>query len=784
MSNAPRIDEIEDRVQGLDQLEAIVELPDVTLPATENGGSAGDAGFTFVKNRAPVKGVGQDLKPAFGVERVMLQDIMLLISERSPNSELSVFKPVNDKFDLVRLYGKWETRNDGNGARLITRLSGDSIEVTFYGTGFNLLRIQDSNSRPADLYIDGVLQGGGGTLFAAAGDSEVNNTNNISANAIHPIASGLTLGIHTIRIDDQASGSLNVSGYEVLTEPSSNEITIPAGTVRFRGKSRTSVLTNLSYDGSAEASPFASEEGNDTGDGGRVCIYQKEDGIIEHSVKWNDAGILTRTNADHSEEELVNEHFWREFGSGGGDDFDTLFGSTDSKAFLLDDGTTNLLGLDVEREFTADFDALRVTVNADFWTINFTGTGLDVLRVDTGSFGSDSYEFIVNGVSIGEHVIGGITARRTEKIISGLPYGNHSVRMIRNAAATYAFNTMKFMVYSTKKPAIPAEAVELGSYHLMADFDGSVATSEVRTTAVQQNPTGTMSKGTRREVIVRGTGFANTLDINSSRGFLLGSGTANVIVEYTFFGTGIVPFWDQTGSLRTHNVKIDGVNQTSGTVLTPGTTTNLGSGNYQFASAKIGRVAFTGLTLGVHTIRIENTVGTHRYISNFDVITPTHTSKYNGPLVIRNTLRVGSESISDSRKFDTACCDINTKFRSCRTELLSIQSPAAGADEPINLFLPIHLEKESIVQVNCVVHWEASPNNRTRFFIYVNGEATEGGDANAIENHSAGADKGTSFSRNIRLPAGDHLIYVIVRPNGAGTDFFPEGTIAECTVTS
>lgn len=59
----------------------------------------------------------------------------------------------------------------------------------------------------------------------------------------------------------------------------------------------------------------------------------------------------------------------------------------------------------------------------------------------------------------------------------------------------------------------------------------------------------------------------------------------------------------------------------------------------------------SGLSLGVHKIRITSNSAANLYVDTFDVVTPIHAPKNNGPFVVQNTLSVGSCSIRDLRTF-------------------------------------------------------------------------------------------------------------------------------------
>ncbi len=90
MSLAPRIDEVESRVQGLDPLEAAVDTQYI------------DAPHTTVQNRAKMVDLSNDLRPRMGIERIHTHEVVHLPSESSSSGE-AVYKPANDSMDQIRL---------------------------------------------------------------------------------------------------------------------------------------------------------------------------------------------------------------------------------------------------------------------------------------------------------------------------------------------------------------------------------------------------------------------------------------------------------------------------------------------------------------------------------------------------------------------------------------------------------------------------------------------------------------------------------------------------------
>lgn len=64
-------------------------------------------------------------------------------------------------------------------------------------------------------------------------------------------------------------------------------------------------------------------------------------------------------------------------------------------------------------------------------------------------------------------------------------------------------------------------------------------------------------------------------------------------------------------------------------------------------------LSVSNLALGVHTVKItfNNPSAANMRVNSFDVVTPIHSYKTNGPHVIQNTLAIGSQGINDGRSF-------------------------------------------------------------------------------------------------------------------------------------
>jgi hypothetical protein len=415
--------------------------------------------------------------------------------------------------------------------------------------------------------------------------------------------------------------------FEILDESAS--VNIPPGSAIINGKKVTTTQTfNVALDGCGST-------------GGHGLIYLTQAGGV--SGTCNSAGTPAYlTNADHSDEEVIRTYFWREYGASRSDDFSLITTPNSPLAFTLDDGTSTLVG-------DGGYEYQSGVYFANSGTIIIVGTGLDILVSD----GSDqrSATVYVDGDSKG--VIDPTDGvEKVYSIASGMPYGTHTIKFDETAAGTPQI--LKFIVYGPKKPSIPDNAMELGEYFGMADYDGSTATG----TAVADNwemPVGTLSKVNMREVVFVGASWATLMVVEQFSGFRTYTPSpSGHSFEYTFFGTGVSALLSGSAAGTTTNtISIDGTPNASGVVRA--NITNDGGGAYTVTGITTDvpcRVEFTALPLGKHTIKVANTSGTgHLKLQAFHVITPFHIHKQNTPHVVQNTLAVGSQSILDVREF-------------------------------------------------------------------------------------------------------------------------------------
>jgi hypothetical protein len=697
----------------------LVDIPLMT-PTTVTGTPAAGTFHSTVVNRAPMFDLSKDLSVNMGINRIITQQTYELQNEFGPNGE-PIFGALNDKYGQIRFVGNnlGSVFNvvDTFGAR-VNLPTGNYVEITFYGTGLNVLCLQDSATRQFNAQVNGGAVGA--NLFPASG-STVLGGRGYSQNTVINVVTGLAIGTHTVRINSTGSGGqpIPIFGFEILNEQfltttaninSNNQLTsvantaglivgmdifgtnIPANTtisaisgntitmsanatattvgisVRFgfncievnpgttwkSGKKLYNPLQNVSlFNSGFESGTLGTR-------GGRVAVYQKADGSIGKAVNSTNASQLNLTAADHSNEEIARVYNFRELGAARTDDFSTNL-SASNRVFTLDDGTTTLVANNLTSQFTNGKETISFDTNGAFLTFTFVGTGLDITQVDSANGGSDSYTLSIDGGGAIALATAGNTAIRTTKLVSGLPYGTHTIRITRVSAATWGLRVIDFKVYQPKTPTIPTDASLIGAYNIMANYSGSAITTGGNQADGTQIPIGVLRKYNSREFVYAGSGtwsfsVINATTTQTGQGFVIFNPTNGGTSQLTFWGTGFVLYATRSsGASVDFSVTVDGALNASGTVLTTSSGTNLGGGSYRSifnAAQDLGpnRIQFTGLSLGLHTVILTKTAGADNFSFNaFDIITPIHSHKDNGPFVLQNTLRVGSQGISDLR---------------------------------------------------------------------------------------------------------------------------------------
>jgi hypothetical protein len=635
----PRLDSIVAGTQGFVDESALI--------------AAGTGNFiTSIVGRAPIPDIANDLKASLGIERIPVQQIIPIQNEFGAGGE-PVYGALNDTRGLIRFVGSWTTYNDIHGVRAGASASGDYVEITFYGTGLNIISAAVA-TQDVRCTVDG---GSEGSNFVPQGSS-ILLSRKYAANQVYPATTiPLSLGIHTIKLRMANANGFSVFGFEVLNNNSSGLININPGVANNKGAKYTnSIARSIAYNQNQAGSTVV------TGvKGGRIVRYISANDTI--GTLWKEVPTgdpLYLTSAVHTDEEVARTYFWREFGAGRyteADDFSLLPSSPGSeRVFTLEDDSATLLAHAVLILIIGSVtDTLSPFATNSFVTLTFTGTGLDIVRQDGGSGGASSvYTLYVDGVSRGTLNSTGSTSARVEKLVSNLPYGTHTVQILATSVVTYNFGIKQFIVYQPKKPSLPTGAVELTDYNVLAAY------SPVGTVGPGKISTGTSRKYCAREFVYVGAGSFSGVDTtNFDAGRCVGSAVSGDYTEYTLFGSGLDIGMFFTAAAANATISITNVatgavlnlsSYTTALVQTGGLTWTASTGALAGTSLSgKAKLEISGLPLAVYKLKILQNTTTQLYLDYIDIITPIHTHKSNLYGVLQNTLPVGSTSLLDTR---------------------------------------------------------------------------------------------------------------------------------------
>jgi len=674
--------------------QSFVSQTDYTLtPTTTTGTPAAGTFYSSITKRASITDLSQDLKPRFGLDRVMTPYCEAITGEFGSSGQ-PVFRVTNDTQNRVRLIGGGWTPfgsvpgASANGSGVYTNVVGDSVEITFYGTGLNLLLYLTNSARTFNVSVDGVAQP---SVTYSASSSTMITSRNQNANIIGNMVNGLSLGVHTVTVSLSSGADLDLYGYEVLCQPStgSSLINVNPGIMYGNGqKILTSAQATFAYN-----SPVTGTTG------GRVAVYQTSAGAIGEAFTQNAASPSYMGSANHSNEEVVRAYHFREFGYGTGNDL-AYFNSTTAVAGTVDDGLTTMViggGTTVTNTGANGIEYMALNANGAYFTINFIGTGLDIQIVGVGS-AFDNHTVFVDGVSQSTT----LTGSATDKIVtiaSGLSYGSHCVQIERTAAVNTGIGFYKFIVYRPKTPSIPSGATLLGTYNTFGSFSqGATATGQASNGAV-------ISPGTMRKMNMREMYYFGTWTNNNSSGYPSGynpsTSTAGSYVQYSFFGTGCVYVFANNAGAQSFTVSVDGASNFSvanssptGGVGWATATTNLSAtAGLSFtnttgvvtgspAASAFNTLSISGLTLGLHTIKVLWSSGAAIFPACFDIITPIHSPKSVSQLNIQSALEIGSQGISDERK-TSAIKEALSSTKGFATAYGVISGPTTSATSPV-----------------------------------------------------------------------------------------------------
>jgi hypothetical protein len=187
--------------------------------------------------------------------------------------------------------------------------------------------------------VDGGTEGS--NIFASSYSNALISRNYATNQAI-PVVSGLTLGVHTVKMRiNGSSNAYSFYGFEILNQNATAvNIGVNPGIAYSSGqKLALSAQSLFSY-----AAPVTGTTG------GRAVIYLSSSATIGQAWQACAASPSYMNSASHTNEEVFRDYNFREFGANRSDDFSTIVSSLTTAAFTLDDGTTSLLGTNVSYE--------------------------------------------------------------------------------------------------------------------------------------------------------------------------------------------------------------------------------------------------------------------------------------------------------------------------------------------------------------------------------------------------------------------------------------------------
>lgn len=441
-----------------------------------------------------------------------------------------------------------------------------------------------------------------------------------------------------------------VSGFEILNI--SGNVNINAGTAYKYGQKYVNTLP--------DSVPYATGVTGTTG--GCLVQYLNTDGTVGQAFTPCSASSYSYfASTNHTNEDVVRKIYWREFTASGWYsgiyDFALMGVGSTYQTFTLDDGVTSLVASNVNLTIDPAIEwGFYISSSGGYFIFTFEGTGLDIIGAP-GMLSPDPHAVVLDGVSLGNLPTGSDLNIQSFKIVSGLPFGTHTVKITRTGAAG-GIPFRQFIVYQAKKPSIPTTSIELCSYNVMANY------APVGTVGSGYVSQGVRRKVPHREFVYSGTGWTVSQSGLYDCGSNIYTSTATNYVAYTFFGTGldIGLYFPNTGSV---NATVSIVNVVTNTPVTlssyttaivPATplsfnnTNGLLSGT--LAAGTVGRykIQISGLPLSLYTVKILQNTTVTLQVEYLDIITPIQAYKYNIPMSMQGSFTIGSTSLSDSRR--------------------------------------------------------------------------------------------------------------------------------------
>lgn len=734
---------------------SFINPPLVAAPSTTITDLSGDA--------RKLPDPSKTARPNMGIERIQTHQVFKVQKEKGLGGK-PVFAPANDDSNRIRFVGNWANSKSSWGTYIRSTDSSDYVEVTFHGTGINMLTLFDTSPISLQCSIDG---GTPFTYFSGA-NSVVTGNNGINQNIVLPVIKGLTNTTHTAKFSCSSADTTahHFYGFEILGNPTA--ITVPQGEIVYQGSKFTNpTLQNLAYNTGFDGNPSLN------GKGGKVSVYL-QNGRLGKAIQQTNASTAYLGAADHSNED-GKEYHWRTFTNGRNDDFGSVTTSPGNKAFTLEDGVTTLFGQNVR---AGAGDVLNPgSPGNDYVGLTFVGVGLDVVRRDDGnSLTNHSYAVYVDDVLVGNYTNAASTSPRIEKLVSGLPYGTHTVKLLNTASPVQNVAFESFIVYTPKKPTIPKDSVEVCSYDLVADFAQNTTQSAFKP-----------STGVIRQNAFRGVSYVGanwTISGPNPAAYTDGfifytNGSSGQTASLTFYGVGIELRSQSFGTNSSNiSVEVDGVAPTSVSTY----------GNWTYSSGTLDQAAtpnssagsgmsITGLPLDFHTIKLTNNTTGQMTIDTFDIITPIYSAKSSV-----NSYQNASEVGSNSLNFDFKLKGYNTTSKVAVSALGILVNPSTSSTTFVPMpDMTVRVSSKGglfdISYISQATNNQATGAGSTHLQVFIDGEPIANPKTHDTPNGSSTivtiVDKMTVF-----LPPGIHSVAVYWKAGaGISTAFLNQRTL-------
>ena len=379
-------------------------------------------------------------------------------------------------------------------------------------------------------------------------------------------------------------------------------------------------------------------------------------------------------NTNHVNQEVIRRINFREFGANS--EFANVSGNSQNDAFTLDDGTTTLVGnnidyigiagpgqTDTEGAASTPF-VMNQNNSGDFVTLTFVGTGLDIFALRSVNITDFAISVNVDGLSIGLIPDPGLGFRGIIPIVSGLAYGTHTVQII-TTGTTARFGVLDFLIYGPKRPEVPEDdegSLELADYNVMADFAADTSNN------INSMSKGILGKALIREVLLTNPsgGWSTELSVDGNNyGVRLnqtGDGNSREEFFYTFYGDAFSMRMksNTANSASNHEFYLDGtqitrtntegwdvdevifLNNTNNGTSDPSQTWPATGDVTRFDGSDTTKIIFPpsfNMGLGVHTIRIRHAGNSPGIFYGMEIGTPIHINE--------DSLKIGSTGLNN-----------------------------------------------------------------------------------------------------------------------------------------